>query len=63
MRTNVEIDDELMADAMRMGGLSTKRETVDAALKTYVRLAAQGEARNLWGIGWEGDLEAMRLDD
>jgi Arc/MetJ family transcription regulator len=63
MRTNIDINDDLMAQAMRIGRLTTKRETVDAALKVYVRLAAQREAKDLWGIGWEGDLEAMRLDD
>jgi Arc/MetJ family transcription regulator len=63
MRTNIEINDELIADAMRTGGLTTKRETVDAALKTYVRLGAQREARTLRGtINWIGDLDAMRRD-
>ena len=63
MRTNIDIDNDLIVEAMHMGGLTTKRETVDAALKTYVRLAAQREARSLRGaIKWTGNLDAMRRD-
>jgi len=37
MRTNIEIDDKLMQDAMKSGGLKTKKETVEAALKAFSR--------------------------
>jgi len=60
MRTNIDIDDALMAQAMRITGKRTKRETVDEALKRLVRLDEQRGIRDLWGIGWEGDLDAMR---
>lgn len=60
MRTNIEIDDGLMAQAMRITGKRTKRETVDEALKRLVRLEQQRAIRGLWGIGWEGDLDDMR---
>lgn len=62
MRTNVEIDDRLIGQAMELSGARTKREAVDMALRTLVRLKSQEQIRRLRGIGWEGDLEAMRLD-
>ena len=62
MRTNIEIDDELMAEAMEALGAKTKREAVEQALQRVVRLKAQQGLLELKGIGWEGDLEAMRLD-
>ena len=62
MRTNIDINDDLMAKAMLATGKHTKRETVEAALEIAVRLKDQEGLRDLWGIGWEGDLEMMRLD-
>ncbi|MGH7814792.1 MAG: type II toxin-antitoxin system VapB family antitoxin [Candidatus Binataceae bacterium] len=63
MRTNIVIDDQLMRKAMRMAKLRTKRETVDAALRTLVRLKSQEQIRSLRGkVKWEGDLDAMRRD-
>jgi Arc/MetJ family transcription regulator len=63
MRTNVVIDDELLASAMQVSGLKTKRAVIEAALKTFLQLKAQEEVRSLWGaVTWEGDLDAMRLD-
>jgi Arc/MetJ family transcription regulator len=63
MRTNVEINDENMARAMKAGGTRTKRETIDQALVTFAQLKEQAKMKDLWGIGWDGDLEAMRLDE
>jgi Arc/MetJ family transcription regulator len=63
MRTNIVIDDELMAKAMKATGLKTKRETVEVALERLVDLDAQKSLRDLFGtIKWEGDLDAMRRD-
>jgi Arc/MetJ family transcription regulator len=63
MRTNIEIDDKLMKDALRAAGVKTKREVVELGLKTLVQLQAQEKARALKGkITWEGDLDAMRTD-
>jgi Arc/MetJ family transcription regulator len=62
MRTNIEIDDDLLAQAMTATGQKTKRATVEEALRTVVRIRAQVEAfHNLEGAGWEGDLDEMRL--
>jgi Arc/MetJ family transcription regulator len=61
MRTNIEIDDELLSQAMRAAGLSTKRATVEEGLRLLVRVRAQVEAlAELKGVGWEGDLDEMR---
>ena len=60
MRTNVEIDDDLMASAMRATGIATKREMIDQALRTTLRLKRQEGLMQLWGLGWEGDLDDMR---
>jgi len=61
MRTNIEIDDKLLSQAMAATGLSTKRATVEEGLRLLVRVRRQAKAlAALKGLGWEGDLEAMR---
>jgi Arc/MetJ family transcription regulator len=63
MRTNIVIDDKLMADTLRATGLKTKREAVELGLQTLLRLQQQTELRKLRGkYEWEGDLDAMRRD-
>lgn len=63
MRTNIVIDEKLMADTLRATGLSTKREVVELGLKTLLRLQQQAEIKTLRGkITWEGDLDALRRD-
>lgn len=61
MRTNVDINDELMDQAMRMGSFPTKKATIEAALEEFVRTRRQKKAiEDLAGIGWEGNLDEMR---
>jgi Arc/MetJ family transcription regulator len=61
MRTNVEIDEKLMRQALRLSGLKTKRAVVDAALRMFVRVQRQKDVFKLAGkVKWEGDLDAMR---
>jgi Arc/MetJ family transcription regulator len=61
MRTNIEIDDKLIKQAMRASKTTTKRAAVEAALNLMVRLKKQGEIRRLFGkVQWEGNLAAMR---
>ena len=63
MRTNIVIDDELMNQALAASGYSTKKETVEEALRLFVAQRNQAEIRNLRGaLPWEGDLVAMRTD-
>jgi Arc/MetJ family transcription regulator len=61
VRTNIDIDDELLSHAMKATGLATKRATVEEGLRLLVRLRKQTQAlAELKGMGWEGDLEEMR---
>jgi Arc/MetJ family transcription regulator len=61
MRTNIEIDADLLAEAMEATGQTTKRATVEEALRRIVQLHRQKQAGEaLAGLGWEGDLDAMR---
>jgi Arc/MetJ family transcription regulator len=63
MRTNIVIDDRLMAEAMKASGARTKREAVEMGLRTLLSLSCQGELRTLRGkLDWQGDLDAMRTD-
>lgn len=56
MRTNIEIDDQLMARAMQAGPFKTKREAVEAGLKLLARQAAYKEILKWRGkLKWEGD--------
>ena len=61
MRTNIVIDDQLMAKAIKVSGCKTKREAVEEGLKLLVRLSEQQKIRDLRGkLKWEGDLNEMR---
>jgi Arc/MetJ family transcription regulator len=63
MRTNIVIDDQLMADALKATGARTKREAVELGLRALVRIKGQQGIRKLRGkIAWEGDLDDMRRD-
>jgi antitoxin ParD1/3/4 len=56
MRTNIDIDDELMAKAMQAGPYTTKKEAVEAGLKLLARQAAYREVLKWRGkLKWEGD--------
>lgn len=60
-RTNIDIDDELIAAAMHKYGLKTKREAVDLALRKLVGPKFTKEIfDSVRGIGWEGDLDELR---
>lgn len=61
MRTNIVIDDQLMDEALKATGLSTKKEAVEQGLKLLVRQNKQQAIRKLRGkLKWEGDLDEMR---
>jgi Arc/MetJ family transcription regulator len=63
MRTNIVIDDTLMADAMKATGSKTKRDVVELGLRTLLQLRRQAEIREFRGkLAWVGDLGAMRSD-
>lgn len=61
MRTNIDIDDALMAETIRVTGQATKKGAVEEAMRFFVRVRRQKEAiEKMRGIGWDGDLDAMR---
>jgi len=61
MRTNIGLDDELLMAAMAATGLATRKATVEAGLRLLVRQREQKQAWvELKGMGWEGDLDAVR---
>ena len=61
MRTNIVIDDNLMADAIKASGMNTKKEVVEYGLKLIIKYNQQQAIRQLRGqLSWKGDLDEMR---
>ena len=62
MRTNIDIDDDLMREAMRASGAATKRAAVEQGLRLLIDVRGQRTIRRLRGkVKWVGDLEATRM--
>jgi len=62
MRTNIEIDDQLVHQAMRSSGARTKKAAVEAGLRLLVQTHSQTAIRKFRGkVKWEGDLNESRL--
>ncbi len=62
MRTNIEIDDQLIHRAIRSSGAHTKKAVVEAALRLLVKTHSQTAIRKLRGkVQWEGNLNESRL--
>jgi len=63
MRTNIEIDESLIKEAMKASGLTTKKATVEEGLRLIISLKKQEGIKSLRGkVKWEGDLDQMRTD-
>ena len=61
MRTNIDIDERLMRQAMRSSGARTKRAAVEEGLRLLVQTRGQRSIRRLRGkVAWEGDIEESR---
>ncbi len=61
MRTNIDIDADLLAEAMIATGQTTKKATVEDALRAIVQRKRMRDAvEGMRGMGWYGDLDAMR---
>jgi len=61
MRTNIDIDETLLAEAQRVCGLATKEQTVEEALRSMIRLHRQKEVGAAFGkYRWRGNLAASR---
>jgi len=60
-RTNIELDDRLVAEVMRRYRLASKKEAVDLALRFLVGTPlSREEALALEGSGWEGNVSELR---
>jgi len=63
MRTNVVVDDNLMASALKLSGLKTKKDAIEEGLKLLVQVKSQKQIRRFRGkLKWSGNLDKMRLD-
>jgi len=62
VRTNIEIDDRLMAAAQKASGHATKKQTVEEALRLMIRLRRQQDVRAAFGkFRWRGNLGRSRM--
>ncbi len=60
-RTNIDLDDELVARVMKKYGLRTKKDAVDFALRKAAGPKVTSEfLAEFEGIGWDGDLDQIR---
>jgi Arc/MetJ family transcription regulator len=63
MRTNIDIDEKLMSEAMKLMGTRTKKETVEKALEAQVAIKRQIGMRQFRGkVDWQGDLDEWRRE-
>ncbi|MDL1973796.1 MAG: type II toxin-antitoxin system VapB family antitoxin [Deltaproteobacteria bacterium] len=63
MRTNIVIDDTLMAEAMKVSALKTKKAVVESGLRLIIQVKKQERIKSLRGkLKWDADLDKMRLD-
>ena len=61
MRTNIVLDDNLMAKAQSLTGIKTKKGVVEEALRLLIQMSEQSNIRDLRGqLTWEGDLDKLR---
>jgi len=61
MRTNIDIDDELLAETMRITGQKTKKGAIEEAMRIITRHARLKQTiEGMRGMGWDGDLDEMR---
>jgi len=63
MRTNIVIDEKLIADAIKATGARTKKEAVELGLKALIQLKKQETLKGFRGkLRWRDDLDRMRTD-
>ena len=63
MRTNIVIDDNLMAEAIKLSQLKTKKAVVETGLRLLIQIKKQERIKSIRGkLNWDSDLEKMRLD-
>lgn len=63
MRTNIDIDDDLLAEAMQLTGQKPKKGVVAEALARIVRSHRQHQAvMDMAGLGWDGEEKQLRQE-
>jgi Arc/MetJ family transcription regulator len=63
MRTNVVINDDLMRSALKLSGLKTKKDAIEAGLQLLVKVNRQVKVKDFRGkLKWVGNLDEMRTD-
>ena len=63
MRTNIDINDELLQLAMEVSQLKTKKAAVELALREYINMTRRQNLASMFGqVIWDGDLNQMRTD-
>lgn len=61
MRTNIDIDDKLMEEAMKISKVKSKKDLVNHALEELIRLDKRKKMLSLFGkVKWEENLDEMR---
>ena len=61
MRTNIDINDQLIAKALKLSKSKTKKQVVELALASFIKSIMRRQMLELKGnIDWEGDLKQMR---
>jgi Arc/MetJ family transcription regulator len=61
MKAQIELDDKLVEQVIRLGHFSSKKAAVNAALEEYAKLLKRRQLLELRGkVKWEGDLEQRR---
>jgi Arc/MetJ family transcription regulator len=61
MRSNIEIDDNLITQAQQLTGIQTKQGVVEEALRLLIQMKSQVQVKELRGrLTWEGDLDSSR---
>lgn len=64
MRTNIDIDDKLLKEAMKVTKLTTKKDVVNAGLLEIINAHRRQSFKDLQGkVTWIGDLDKMRTYD
>jgi Arc/MetJ family transcription regulator len=61
MATHIELDPDLLEEAIALGGFTTKKAAVNAALAEYIRSSKRQQLLALRGkVAWAGDLDTLR---
>ena len=61
MRTNIDIDDKLITEALKLSSIKNKKAVVNLALTEFIKLQKRQKFKELFGkVKWEGDLNEMR---